>query len=112
MAQQITEILEMLILAAVTALAGVVAVAITSGKTYLINWLQARTNAAQQDLIFKVAREAMAFAENQDAFIKGKDKLSAAIDYAAKELQNRGVNVDRKKLLATVQAAWMEYNKS
>ncbi|WP_068773469.1 phage holin, LLH family [Paenibacillus sp. FJAT-26967] len=111
MAQHITEILTPLILAFVTALAGVLTVAITSAKSYLISWIQARTNADQQELIFKVAREAMAYAENQDEFIKGKDKLNAAIDYAAKELQNRGVNVDRQKLLATVQDAWMEYNK-
>ncbi|MEY9096738.1 hypothetical protein ABH899_005411, partial [Paenibacillus sp. RC84] len=31
--------------------------------------------------------------------------------YAAKELQRRGINADRQKLLATIEAAWMQYNK-
>ncbi|MEY9097081.1 phage holin, LLH family, partial [Paenibacillus sp. RC84] len=111
MSQQITEYLTQLVLAGLTALTGILVVAIYTLKDRAIKWLQAHTTTAQQDIIANIAREAFAFAESQDAYIKGKDKLSAAVDYAAKELQRRGINADRQKLLATIEAAWMQYNK-
>ncbi|MGX4584978.1 phage holin, LLH family [Paenibacillus chitinolyticus] len=110
MAQQLTDLLTPVILALVTALAGVLTVLIHAAKTSLIAWLQARTNAAQQEIIMKVASEAMAFAETQGLILKGKEKMNAAIVYAANELQIRGVNVTPDKLLAAIQKAWMEYN--
>ncbi|WP_217563084.1 phage holin [Paenibacillus sp. GbtcB18] len=111
MSQQITEILTQVVLAALTALTGILVIVIYALKDRAIKWLQTHTTTAQQGIIAQIAREAFAFAESQDAYIKGKDKLSAAIDYAAKELQRRGINADRQKLLATIEAAWMQYNK-
>ncbi|MFD7524608.1 phage holin, LLH family [Paenibacillus chitinolyticus] len=112
MAQQLTDLLTPVILALVTALAGVLTVLIHAAKTSLIAWLQARTNAAQQEIIMKVASEAMAFAETQGLILKGQEKMNAAIIYAANELQTRGMNVTPDKLLAAIQKAWMEYNPS
>ncbi|MFS0838055.1 phage holin, LLH family [Paenibacillus sp. 1P03SA] len=110
MAQQLTDLLTPVILALVTALAGVLTVLIHAAKTSIIAWLQARTNAAQQEIIMKVASEAMAFAETQGLILTGKEKMNAAIVYAASELQARGLNVTPDKLLAAIQKAWMEYN--
>ncbi|MFC9776238.1 phage holin, LLH family [Paenibacillus chitinolyticus] len=110
MAQQLTDLLTPVILALVTALAGVLTVLIHAAKTSLIAWLQARTNAAQQEIIMRVASEAMAFAEAQGMLLKGQEKMNAAIVYAANELQTRGMNVTPDKLLAAIQKAWMEYN--
>ncbi|MEC0248725.1 phage holin, LLH family [Paenibacillus chitinolyticus] len=110
MAQQLTDLLTPFILALATALAGVLTVLIHAAKTSLIAWIQARTNAAQQEIIMKVASEAMAFAETQGLLLKGQEKMNAAIAYAANELQTRGLNVTPDKLLAAIQKAWMEYN--
>ncbi|WP_068775791.1 phage holin, LLH family [Paenibacillus sp. FJAT-26967] len=111
MSEQITEILTPLVLALVTALVSVLTVAITAGKTLAINWLQARTSAAQQEVIGRIAREAMAYAEKY-AIPKGVAKLDEAMDYAAQELRQRGINVDSKKLRGVIEAAWMEHNKT
>ncbi|WP_217562815.1 phage holin, LLH family [Paenibacillus sp. GbtcB18] len=112
MSEQIADMLKPLLLAVIMAVVGILGVAINVIKDRAIKWLQAHTNAAQQDLIAKIAQEAFAFAEKQGAFTDGKQKMEEAIDYAAKELQRRGINVDRQKLLATIEAAWMQYNSS
>ncbi|SDD29253.1 Bacteriophage holin of superfamily 6 (Holin_LLH) [Paenibacillus sp. UNCCL117] len=111
MSQQITEILTPLVLAVLTALVSVAAVAINAAKDHAINWLKARTNAAQQEIIGKVAVEAMAYVETLADMYQGRQKLEEAVSYAANELQARGIAVSREKLIGTIQKAWMDYNK-
>lgn len=107
MIDEITKIMEPVLYTALTALAGVVMVAIAKVKGDTIAWLQSKTNKDQQALITAIAKEAYAYAEKA-----GVDKLEKSFWYVQKELSRRGIEIDGVKVHAAIQAAWEQYGNN
>lgn len=110
MSEQITQILEPVLLAIITAIVTIILTAITAGKNLIINWIKSKTNANQQALIDRVASEAYAYAE-QWAEYEGKDKLICAIDFVQRELKEVGITISQQKITAAIQSAWEQFGR-
>lgn len=76
------------------------------------NWIKAHTNANQQKLIQDFAGAAVSFARKEYAEHDGPAKLNGAIDFVAKRLSERGIDVTPEELKGTVQKAYDDWKKS
>ncbi|SPY16082.1 Uncharacterised protein [Paenibacillus polymyxa] len=97
----------------VTAAAGVLTAFVLGGlnklKTKVNVWLEARTTAAQREVIHKVAGEAFALAQTAFKEAGGERKLQEALQYASLTLSNQGIVVSQVELKSAIEKAYLEY---
>lgn len=78
-------------------------------KTKVNAWLEARTTAAQREVIHKVAGEAFALAQTTFKEAGGERKLQEALQYASLRLTEQGIVVSPTELQAAIEKAYLEY---
>ncbi|MDY7993367.1 phage holin, LLH family [Paenibacillus polymyxa] len=97
----------------VTAAAGVLTAFVLGGlnklKTKVNVWLEARTTAAQREVIHKVAGEAFALAQTAFKEAGGERKLQEALQYASLTLSSQGIIVSQVELKSAIEKAYLEY---
>ncbi|MEC0233612.1 phage holin, LLH family [Paenibacillus kribbensis] len=97
----------------VTAAAGVLTAFVLGGlnklKTKVNVWLEARTTAAQREVIHKIAGEGFAFAQTAFKQAGGERKLQEALQYATLRLAEQGITVSVVELQAAIEKAYLEY---
>ncbi|KEO79524.1 hypothetical protein MKN04_07625 [Paenibacillus polymyxa] len=110
--QTIIETVQPYVNTIVTAAAGVLTAFVLGGlnklKTKVNVWLEARTTAAQREVIHKVAGEAFAFAQTTFKDAGGVHKMHEALQYASYDLRN-GHCVSSTELQAAIEKAYLEY---
>ncbi|MGW9531125.1 phage holin, LLH family [Paenibacillus terrae] len=72
-------------------------------------WLEARTTAAQREVIHKVAGEGFAFAQTAFKQAGGERKLQEALQYASLTLSSQGIVVSQVELRSAIEKAYLEY---
>lgn len=96
-----------------TAAAGVLTAFILGGlnklKTKVNMWLEARTTAAQREVIHKVAGEAFALAQTAFKEAGGERKFQEALQYASLTLSSQGIVVSQVELRSAIEKAYLEY---
>ncbi|MBE0340901.1 hypothetical protein E4V51_06375 [Paenibacillus sp. 28ISP30-2] len=97
----------------VTAAAGVLTAFVLGGlnklKTKVNVWLEARTTAAQREVIHKIAGEGFAFAQTAFKEAGGERKLQEALQYASLTLTSQGIVVSKVELRSAIEKAYLEY---
>ncbi|WP_025718440.1 phage holin, LLH family, partial [Paenibacillus sp. 1-18] len=97
----------------VTAAAGVLTAFVLGGlnalKTKVNTWLEARTTAAQREVIHKIAGEGFAFAQTAFKQAGGERKLQEALQYTSLRLTEQGIVVSATELQAAIEKAYLEY---
>jgi hypothetical protein len=97
----------------VTAGAGVLTAIILAGlntvKVKVNTWLEARTTAAQREVIHKIAGEGFAFAQTAFKQAGGERKLQEALQYATLRLAEQGITITAVELQAAIEKAYLEY---
>lgn len=104
--------LSVVVLALITSLAGIVIAFIYSARDKALEWLKSKTTESQRNTLWKIAQEAFAHAEAAGLPEKGKGKLNYALDYAAKRLQDVGIDVTTAEIKAAIEKACLEHNKA
>ncbi|TQS00039.1 phage holin, LLH family [Paenibacillus ottowii] len=96
-----------------TAVVGVLTAFVLGGLNKLkikVNvWLEARTTAAQREVIHKVAGEAFALAQTAFKEAGGERKLQEALQYASLTLSSQGIVVSQVELKSAIEKAYLEY---
>ncbi|WP_418026211.1 phage holin, LLH family [Paenibacillus sp. JJ1722] len=96
-----------------TAAAGVLTAFVLGGlnklKTKVNVWLEARTTAAQREVIHKIAGEGFAFAQTSFKEAGGERKLQEALQYASLTLSSQGIVVSQVELRSAIEKAYLEY---
>ncbi|MEC0235248.1 phage holin, LLH family [Paenibacillus kribbensis] len=72
-------------------------------------WLEARTTAAQREVIHKIAGEGFAFAQTAFKQAGGERKLQEALQYASLRLTEQGIVVSATELQAAIEKAYLDY---
>ncbi|MEK5320322.1 phage holin, LLH family [Paenibacillus sp. FSL L8-0644] len=72
-------------------------------------WLEARTTAAQREIIHKIAGEGFAFAQTAFKEAGGERKLQEALQYASLTLSSQGIVVSQVELKSAIEKAYLEY---
>ncbi|AET60277.1 hypothetical protein HPL003_17665 [Paenibacillus terrae HPL-003] len=72
-------------------------------------WLEARTTAAQREVIHKIAGEGFAFAQTAFKQAGGERKLQEALQYASLTLSSQGIAVSQVELRSAIEKAYLEY---
>ncbi|MGW8442049.1 phage holin, LLH family [Paenibacillus sp. S33] len=111
--QNVIETIQPAINTIVTAVVGVLVTFVLAGLNTLKNkansWLDARTTAAQRDVIHKVAGEAFALAQTTFKDVGGVRKMQEALQYASLRLTEQGIVVSPTELQAAIEKAYLEY---
>ncbi|MCF2717897.1 hypothetical protein LWE69_11970 [Paenibacillus sp. UKAQ_18] len=111
--QNVIETIQPAISTIVTAIVGVLVTFALAGINTLKNkanaWLDARTTAAQRDVIHKVAGEAFALAQTTFKDVGGVRKMQEALQYASLRLTEQGIVVSPTELQAAIEKAYLEY---
>ncbi|WP_328800269.1 phage holin, LLH family [Paenibacillus sp. LX16] len=111
--QTIIETVQPYVNTIVTAVAGVLTAFVLGGLNKLkikVNvWLEARTTAAQREVIHKIAGEGFAFAQTAFKQAGGERKLQEALQYATLRLAEQGITVSVVELQAAIEKAYLEY---
>ncbi|WP_311077955.1 phage holin, LLH family [Paenibacillus polymyxa] len=111
--QTIIETVQPYVNTIVTAAAGVLTAFVLGGlnklKTKVNVWLEARTTAAQREVIHKIAGEGFAFAQTAFKQAGGERKLQEALQYATLRLAEQGITVSVVELQAAIEKAYLEY---
>ncbi|RTZ38152.1 hypothetical protein EJ573_02825 [Paenibacillus polymyxa] len=111
--QTIIETIQPYVNTIVTAAAGVLTAFVLGGlnklKTKVNVWLEARTTAAQREVIHKVAGEAFALAQTAFKEARGERKLQEALQYASLTLSSQGIVVSQVELKSAIEKAYLEY---
>ncbi|ODA08480.1 phage holin, LLH family [Paenibacillus polymyxa] len=111
--QTIIETVQPAINTIVTAIVGVLVTFALAGINTLKNkanaWLDARTTAAQREVIHKVAGEAFALAQTAFKEAGGERKLQEALQYASLTLSSQGIIVSQVELKSAIEKAYLEY---
>ncbi|MDG0057010.1 phage holin, LLH family [Paenibacillus sp. P2(2022)] len=111
--QTIIETVQPYVNTIVTAAAGVLTAFVLGGlnklKTKVNVWLEARTTAAQREVIHKIAGEGFAFAQTAFKQAGGERKLQEALQYATLRLTEQGITVSVVELQAAIEKAYLEY---
>ncbi|MCP3778824.1 phage holin, LLH family [Paenibacillus sp. MZ03-122A] len=111
--QTIIETVQPYVNTIVTAAAGVLTAFVLGGlnklKTKVNVWLEARTTAAQREVIHKIAGEGFAFAQTAFKEAGGERKLQEALQYATFRLAEQGITVSVVELQAAIEKAYLEY---
>ncbi|URJ46364.1 phage holin, LLH family [Paenibacillus polymyxa] len=111
--QNVIETIQPAINTIVTAVVGVLVTFVLAGINTLKNkanaWLDARTTAAQREVIHKVAGEAFALAQTTFKEAGGIRKMQEALQYASLRLTEQGIVVSPTELQAAIEKAYLEY---
>ncbi|MEB4781442.1 phage holin, LLH family [Paenibacillus jamilae] len=111
--QNVIETIQPAISTIVTAIVGVLVTFALAGINTLKNkantWLDARTTAAQREVIHKVAGEAFALAQTTFKDAGGVRKMQEALQYASLRLTEQGIVVSPTELQAAIEKAYLEY---
>ncbi|MEE4561536.1 phage holin, LLH family [Paenibacillus polymyxa] len=111
--QNVIETIQPAISTIVTAIVGVLVTFALAGintlKNKANNWLDARTTAAQREVIHKVAGEAFALAQTTFKDAGGVHKMQEALQYASLRLTEQGIIVSPTELQAAIEKAYLEY---
>ncbi|MNW50403.1 hypothetical protein D3C74_278560 [compost metagenome] len=111
--QTIIETVQPYVSTIVTAIVGVLVTFALAGintlKNKANNWLDARTTAAQREVIHKVAGEAFALAQTTFKDAGGVRKMQEALQYASLRLTEQGIVVSPTELQAAIEKAYLEY---
>ncbi|ODA09257.1 phage holin, LLH family [Paenibacillus polymyxa] len=111
--QTIIETVQPYVSTIATAVVGVLTTVILAGlntvKIKANTWLEARTSAAQRELIHKIAGEGFAFAQTAFKQAGGERKLQEALQYASLRLTEQGIVVSSIELQAVIEKAYLEY---
>ncbi|MGG4504204.1 phage holin, LLH family [Paenibacillus polymyxa] len=111
--QNVIETIQPAISTIVTAIVGVLVTFALAGintlKNKANNWLDARTTAAQREVIHKVAGEAFALAQTTFKDAGGVRKMQEALQYASLRLTEQGIVVSPTELQAAIEKAYLEY---
>ncbi|KAF6614376.1 hypothetical protein HFE03_03350 [Paenibacillus sp. EKM102P] len=111
--QTIIETVQPYVNTIVTAAVGVLTAFVLGGlnklKTKVNVWLEARTTAAQREVIHKVAGEAFALAQTTFKDAGGVRKMQEALQYASLRLTEQGIVVSPTELQAAIEKAYLEY---
>ncbi|WHX37428.1 phage holin, LLH family [Paenibacillus polymyxa] len=111
--QNVIETIQPAINTIVTAIVGVLVTFALAGintlKNKANNWLDARTTAAQRDVIHKVAGEAFALAQTTFKDVGGVRKMQEALQYASLRLTEQCIVVSPTELQAAIEKAYLEY---
>ncbi|PNQ78855.1 phage holin, LLH family [Paenibacillus sp. F4] len=111
--QNVIETIQPAINTIVTAILGVLVTFALAGintlKNKANNWLDARTTAAQREVIHKVAGEAFALAQTTFKDAGGVRKMQEALQYASLRLTEQGIVVSSTELQAAIEKAYLEY---
>ncbi|MDN4079613.1 phage holin, LLH family [Paenibacillus polymyxa] len=111
--QTIIETVQPYVNTIVTAAAGVLTAFVLGGlnklKTKVNVWLEARTTAAQREVIHKIAGEGFAFAQTAFKEAGGERKLQEALQYASLTLSSQGIVVSQVELKSAIEKAYLEY---
>lgn len=98
----------------VTATAGVLTAFVLGGlnklKTKVNVWLEARTTAAQREVIHKIAGEGFAFAQTAFKEAGGERKLQEALQYTTLGLAEQGITISAVEIRSAIEKAYLEYN--
>ncbi|KAE8559752.1 phage holin, LLH family [Paenibacillus polymyxa] len=112
--QNVIETIQPAISTIVTAIVGVLVTFALAGintlKNKANNWLDARTTAAQREVIHKVAGEAFALAQTTFKDVGGVRKMQEALQYASLRLTEQGIVVSPTELQAAIEKAYLEFN--
>ncbi|MCV9947788.1 phage holin, LLH family [Paenibacillus sp. BT-177] len=112
--QTIIETVQPYVNTIVTAAAGVLTAFILGGlnklKTKVNVWLEARTTAAQREVIHKIAGEGFAFAQTAFKQAGGERKLQEALQYTTLQLAEQGITVSAVEIRSAIEKAYLEYN--
>ncbi|WP_342428563.1 phage holin, LLH family [Paenibacillus sp. FSL L8-0158] len=112
--QTIIETVQTYVNTIVTAAAGVLTAFVLGGlnklKTKVNVWLEARTTAAQREVIHKVAGEAFALAQTAFKEAGGERKLQEALQYTTLRLAEQGITVSAVEIRSAIEKAYLEYN--
>ncbi|KJD43164.1 phage holin, LLH family [Paenibacillus terrae] len=96
-----------------TAAVGVLTTFVLAGlntvKVKVNSWLEARTTAAQREVIHKIAGEGFAFAQTAFKQAGGERKLQEALQYASLTLTSQGITVSQVELRSAIEKAYLEY---
>lgn len=104
--------LSVVVLAVITSLAGILIAFVYTARDKALKWLESKTTESQRNTLWKIAQEAFAHAEVAGLPEKGKEKLNYALDYAAKRLQDAGIDVTTAEMKAAIEKACLEHNKA
>ncbi|MEK5060465.1 hypothetical protein BK126_04360 [Paenibacillus sp. FSL H7-0326] len=81
-------------------------------------WINAKKAAAEaqgmesiQNALWSVAQEAYAKAESSAADLAGNEKMSVALDYAVKKLNQIGISVHTDEVKAKIHEAWIKLDQ-
>ncbi|MHB0944559.1 phage holin, LLH family [Paenibacillus sp. ALE1] len=111
--QNVIETIQPAISTIVTAIVGVLVTFALAGintlKNKANNWLDARTTAAQREVIHKIAGEAFALAQTTFKEAGGVRKMQEALQYASLRLTEQGIVVSPTELQAAIEKAYLEY---
>ncbi|MDQ0046051.1 LL-H family phage holin [Paenibacillus polymyxa] len=111
--QTIIETVQPYVNTIVTAAAGVLTAFVLGGlnrlKTKVNVWLEARTTAAQREVIHKVAGEAFALAQTAFKEAGGERKLQEALQYTTLRLAEQGITVSAVEIRSAIEKAYLEY---
>ncbi|MBE7897491.1 hypothetical protein G7L40_02080 [Paenibacillus polymyxa] len=111
--QNVIETIQPAISTIVTAIVGVLVTFALAGintlKNKANNWLDARTTAAQREVIHKVSGEAFALAQTTFKDAGGVRKMQEALQYASLRLTEQGIVVSPTELQAAIEKAYLEY---
>ncbi|MDP1513060.1 phage holin, LLH family [Paenibacillus ottowii] len=111
--QTIIETVQPYVNTIVTAAAGVLTAFVLGGLNKLkakVNvWLEARTTAAQREVIYKIAGEGFAFAQTAFKEAGGERKLQEALQYTTLRLAEQGITVSAVEIRSAVEKAYLEY---
>ncbi|MCC3380675.1 phage holin, LLH family [Paenibacillus farraposensis] len=95
--------------AAIGVLTTIILAGLNTVKVKVNTWLEARTTAAQREVIHKIAGEGFAFAQTAFKQAGGERKLQEALQYATLRLAEQGVTVSVVELQAAIEKAYLDY---
>lgn len=108
----ILEIAQPYLTAIVTAIIGLLASVLLAGigglRIKVEAWLEARTTAAQREVLHKLAAEAYAYVEQQYREKDGDTKLKEATAYVLQRWKLDMLGIDYDGIQAAIQKAWQE----
>ncbi|WP_342426528.1 phage holin, LLH family [Paenibacillus sp. FSL L8-0158] len=111
--QTIIETVQPYVNTIVTAAAGVLTAFVLGGlnklKTKVNVWLEARTTAAQREVIHKIAGEGFSFAQTAFKEAGGERKLQEALQYTTLSLAEQGITVSTVEIRSAIEKAYLEY---
>lgn len=98
----------LIVKAVIGALAAVLLTAVGVIRAKAVTYLDSKLDTTQRELLHKVAGEAFAYAETVYWSEASQVKLAQAMEYAAKQLGRRGVQITPDEIRAAIEAAYLK----